>query len=167
MFVLPVVPFVTDALLVFAAVTISSCEPSVLSTEAPTDWAIRGAEVGAGMLALRLTFLLTTWALPPGAGDPPLLFAVVVLPPPFELLFIWGKLSRNVLKVFLVSSFMILDISLFRRCLSALKGDILFLWPVFCYSEPKPDASVVFDLELIFCMVSAGFIVGMVLITHK
>ena len=80
-----------------------------------------------------------------------------------------GSPSTNDPNVFLVSSFMILTISELSSYLSALKGLILFLL-LFKAREPNagyPEAIVVLDLELIFCMVMAGLIVGIVLITHR
>ena len=113
------------------------------------------------MLAFRLIFLLMVdWEARGGAGEAE----------PFAgFLLIMGKLSMKEWKVFLVASFSIFDISVFRSALSALKGEILFLWLFYCRA-PKPappEAKVVFDLEFIFCMVSPGLIIGIVLITHR
>lgn len=72
-------------------------------------------------------------------------------------------------KFCLVSSFTIFDISLVRRFLSALKGEIL-LRLLFCKWAPKPpppEASVVFDFELVLFIANAGLRVGIVLITHR
>ena len=114
------------------------------------------------MLAFRLIFLLMVdWEARGGAGE--------AVPFAGFLLLIMGRLSMKEWKVFLVASFSIFAISELRSALSALKGEILFLWLFYC-SAPKPappEASVVLDLELIFCMVSPGLIMGIVLITHR
>ena len=116
------VPLVIEALLVFAAVANSSCEASVCMAVGPTDWAWRGLGwlTGAGMLALRLTFLL--FVTGPGEADILTLVAFFVIA---------GKFSTSDEKLCLVSSFMSFAISEFISCWSALKGDILLLFLLF------------------------------------
>ena len=70
------------------------------------------------MLAFRLTFLLTLDCETKGPGE---------AEPYLGFLLIRGKLSMNEWKVFLVSSLAIFDISLLRRFLSALNGEIFCL----------------------------------------
>jgi len=93
-----VVPFVTDAFMVLAAVARSSYDPSVCMTDGPTDWAWRGCIGADGMLAFRLIFLLVeVGAGMIGEADPLATVGFFVIN---------GRLSIREEKLFLVSSFM-------------------------------------------------------------